>query len=69
MHRMCKAGVQDGHAEQAIKKGTDQSKHSQHFRALLPRRCGCGLAYKQMCVWFVRMCIKTIRTTVAVIKS
>ena len=34
------------------RKGTDQSKHSQHFRALLLRRCGCGLAYKRMWVWF-----------------
>ena len=34
------------------RKGTDQSKHSQHFRALLLRRCGCGLAYRRMWVWF-----------------
>ena len=34
------------------RKGTDQSKHSQHFRALLLRRCGCGLAYNRIWVWF-----------------
>ena len=34
------------------RKGTDQSKHSQHFRAILLRRCGCGLAYNRMWVWF-----------------
>ena len=33
-------------------KVQDQTKHSQHFRALLLRRCGCGLAYNRMWVWF-----------------
>ena len=37
---------------QNFRKGTDQSKHNQHFRAFLLRRCGCGLAYNRMWVWF-----------------